>query len=82
MRVVLAIKVLFGVGDVKGALNLILFSSIYEHDMIFSIFLNDRTTLDENELEYYEVVLIIMCLTDLLSVILFKSYDIVLYLSG
>ena len=50
--------------------------------MIVSIFLNDRILQDEDELEYCELVLIIMCLYDLLSIIHFKSYIIVLYLSG
>ena len=67
--IILTLKVLFGVGDVKGALNLILVSSTYEHDMIISIFLHNRIKLDEDELKYYEVVLIIICITDLLSVI-------------
>jgi len=82
IRVILAFIVLFGLGDVKGALNLILFLSIYGHDMIVTIFLNDRILQDEDELEYCELVLIIMCLYDLLSIIHFKSYIIVLYLSG
>ena len=67
--IILTLKVLFGVGDVKGALNLILVSSTYEHDMIISTFLHNRIKLDEDELKYYEVVLIIICITVLLSVI-------------